>query len=103
MTNILITGAGGSAAYNFNDALKLAGGHRVIGADMKPYHLELIDVEKRYLVPGVNDPAYAEAINRIIEKEQIEFLHPQPDVEVAWLARNRDKLHAKTFLPDAEA
>lgn len=103
MTKILITGAGGSAAYNFNDSLKLAGGHQVVGADMKPYHLELIDVEKRYIVPGVNDPEYANAMNRLIEKEQIEFLHPQPDPEVAWLAKNRDKLNVKTFLPDAEA
>jgi len=102
MTKILITGAGGSAAYNFNDALKLAGGHHVIGADMKPYHLELIDVEKRYIVPGVSDPTYVDAMNRVIEKEQIEFLHPQPDPEVAWLARNRDKLKVKTFLPAAE-
>jgi len=105
MTRILLTGAGGSAAYNFYDALRLAStDDYVVGTDMKPYHLELIDVQKRYLVPGVNEPdKYVDAMNRIIAKEKLEFLHPQPDVEVAFLARNRDKLHAKTFLPDADA
>ncbi|HSX16787.1 MAG TPA: hypothetical protein VLH86_01660 [Patescibacteria group bacterium] len=104
MTRIMITGAGGSAAYNFRDALRLdSNDHYVVGVDMKPYHLELIDVNKRYIVPGVNDDVYVETMNRLIEKEKIELLHPQPDVEVAFLARNRDKINAKTFLPDAEA
>src|SRR2546430_1944168 len=70
---------------------------------MKPYHLELINTDARYLVPGVNDPSYADTMNRIIDKEQIDFLHPQPDVEVAFLAHNRDKLKTKTFLPEAKA
>lgn len=104
MARILLTGAGGSAAYNFYDSLKLADSdHYVVGADMKPYHLELIDVQKRYIVPGVADPSYVETMNRIIAKEKLEFFHPQPDVEVAFLARNREKIQAKTFLPDAAA
>jgi carbamoyl-phosphate synthase large subunit len=104
MSRILLTGAGGSAAANFYDSLKLTGDdHYVVGANMSRYHLELIDVDKRYLVPGVSDKAYVDTINRIIDKEKIEFLHSQPDVEVAFLARNRDKFNAKTFLPDAEA
>jgi predicted ATP-grasp superfamily ATP-dependent carboligase len=103
MARILLSGAGGSAAYNFYDSLKFSGSdHYVVGADMKPYHLELIDVPKRYIVPGVKDPSYIDAMNRVIQKEKLEFLHPQPDVEVAFLARNRDKIEAKTFLPDVQ-
>jgi carbamoyl-phosphate synthase large subunit len=104
MTRILLTGAGGSAAYNFNDALSLAKrDYQVIGTDTRPYHLELIDVEKKYLVPPVSDAGYLDAMNRLIEKEKIDFVHPQPDVEVAFLASNTDKLNAKTFLPSADA
>lgn len=100
MTRILVTGAGGSAAYNFCDALRLSNKDLyVVGTDIKPYHLELLPADKKYLVPGVNDPEYLTAINKIIEKEQIEFLHPQPDVEVAFWAKNRDKVNAKIFLP----
>lgn len=104
MPKVLITGAGGSAAYNFRDALSQADrDYRFVGTDVKPYHLELIDLEGRYLVPPVSDPGYVDAMNKVIEAESIDFVHPQPDVEVAFLAVNRDKLTAPTFLPDAEA
>lgn len=98
---ILITGAGGSAAYNFYDALKLAYNNlHVVGTDVKKYHLELIDVDKRYLVPPVSDSNYTATLNEIITKEKIDFVHPQPDVEVAFLSKHADKLSAKIFLPD---
>lgn len=98
---VLITGAGGSAAYNFYDALKRAGMDDlyVVGVDAKPQHLELIDVDAKYLVPPVSDPAYVATINKIIEKEKIDLLHPQPDVEVHFLSKHADKINAKIFLP----
>jgi len=102
MARILITGAGGSAAYNFKDALDLTGEHYIVGADAKQYHLELIDVQKRYIVPRVDEEGYVEAINKIIDKEKIEFVHPQPDVEVAFLAQNKGKINAKIFLPSQD-
>lgn len=104
MSRILLTGAGGSASYNFRDALKHSK-HRytVIGCDMQPYHLEMMDVKAKYLVPGVSQRGYVAAINKIIEKEKIDFVHPQPDVEVAFLAKNAHKLNAKVFLPEAKA
>lgn len=100
MTRILLTGAGGSAAYNFKDALDIDGDNYIVGADARPYHLELINVDKRYIVPRVDEPDYVDAINRIIDKEKIEFVHPQPDVEVAFLSQYKDKINAKIFLPD---
>lgn len=104
MTNILLTGAGGSAAYNFKDAVDLAGkGYRFVATDVKPYHVELIDVAKRYLIPPVSDPGYLTAINKIIEQEGIDFVHPQPDIEVAFFAEHRDKLNAPVFLPEQSA
>lgn len=103
MASILITGAGGSAAYNFRDAIGLSErDYRVVGSDIRPYHLELMDLDARYLVPGVNDPGYLAAINKIVEAESIDFVHPQPDVEVAFLAQHADRLTAKTFLPDPD-
>ena len=101
MMRILITGAGGSAAYNFHDSLKIAKEkYYVVGTDIKTYHLELFDANARYLIPPVSDTEnYVEAINKIIEKEKIDFLHPQPDVEVAFWAKNTDKTSARTFLP----
>jgi len=104
MARVLITGAGGSAAFNFRDALRLDDvGHHVVGSDAKPYHLELIDLAARYIVPPVSDPGYPAAINTIVEKEAIEFIHPQPDVEVAWYAEHHDQIGAKVFLPSVDA
>jgi hypothetical protein len=103
MTRILITGAGGSAAYNFCDALKLAGDKSsVVGTDAKKYHLELLKADKKYVVPRVDAPGYLEKINQIITDEKIDFLHPQPDVEVAFWAKNKHRIAAKTFLPAQE-
>ncbi|MGH3622291.1 MAG: hypothetical protein ACRDQ5_10940, partial [Sciscionella sp.] len=104
MVNILITGAGGSAAYNFCDALaRSANEYRIVGTDIKPYHLELLDADVRYLVPPVRDPDYLDVLNDIIAKEEIDFVHPQPDVEVDFLAEHSPKLAARTFLPDPAA
>jgi carbamoyl-phosphate synthase large subunit len=104
VARILITGAAGSAAYNFRDALRLdTTAHYVVGSDAKPYHLELIDLDNKYLVPPVSDPRYVDAINAIVDKEDIDLVHPQPDVEVAWYAVHRDRVNAAMFLPSAEA
>lgn len=102
MTNIkiLVTGAGGSAASNFIDALrKSQHKYTFIGSDKSPYFLELPSLAARYLVPGVTEPGYIQALNKIIAKEKIDFVHPQSDVEVAFLAKNTDQLNAKMFLP----
>lgn len=103
MKRILVTGAGGSAAANFVASLRLADEEfYVVGADRQPYHLELADVQARYLVPAASDPAYLDALNRIVERERVEFVHPQPDVEVAALSEERDRLQARLLLPRRE-
>jgi glutathione synthase/RimK-type ligase-like ATP-grasp enzyme len=103
MRRILVTGAGGSAASNFVRSLRLADDDfHVVGVDSSPYHLELSPVEERYLVPRANAPDYLDALNQIVEREEIEFVHPQPDPEVLELARRRGELRAATFLPATE-
>ena len=100
---ILITGAGGSAAFNFCDALRVDGRrYYLVGSDVRPHHLELIDLDRKFVVPAVTDPRYSEAINTIIEKEQVEFVHPQPDVEVIWYARHRSCISARVLLPEVD-
>lgn len=102
MKRILVTGAGGSAAANFVASLRLAPEpFYVVGVDVSPYHLELADVEARYLVPRSDAPDYFDRLNDLVAREDIEFTHAQPDPEVALLARERDRLHTRTFLPDA--
>jgi carbamoyl-phosphate synthase large subunit len=98
---ILVTGAGGPAAFNFVKSLRVAPERfYIVGTDIKPYHLELNDLDKRYIIPPASSTDYLKYLNKIIEKEKIDFIHPQPDVEVAFLSENREKIKAKLFLPD---
>jgi len=100
MKRVLVTGAGGPAGVNFIRSLRSAKEKFFIaGSDMNKYRIELPDVDKRYLVPANSDPSYIRILNSIIEKNKIEFVHPQPDVEVRFLSDNREKINAKVFLP----
>jgi glutathione synthase/RimK-type ligase-like ATP-grasp enzyme len=97
---ILVTGGGGSAAANFVRSLRLADEpFYVVATDRSPYHLELSPADVRYVLPPASDPAYLEGLNAVIERERIELVHPQPDVEVFLLSLRRADLAAPVFLP----
>jgi biotin carboxylase len=103
MKRILVTGAGGAPAANFIHSLRLANEpFHLVGADMSRYHLELADVDARYLLPSVDDPGYSDAINRVIAAERIELVHAQPDAEVAFLGRHHADIGARVYLPASE-
>lgn len=104
MKRILVTGAGGSAASNFIDSLKISKEkYYIIGTDVNQYHLELSKVDKRYILPHVSNNIYLKKINELIKKEKIDFIHPQPDPEVLFLSRNRQKVDSLIYLPSKEA
>lgn len=102
---ILVCGAGGTAAVNFMRALRESNERiYIVGADCNSYHIYLArEADKRYVVPRYDQADYIEKLNEIIEKESIQFVHAQPDVEVGRISEDREKLKAKTFLPDKEA
>ncbi len=104
MKRILCTGAGGPAGINFTMSLRAAPETAVlVGTDSNEYFLNLAITDTRQLVPRAKDPAYIDALNDIIHKEHIEFLHAQPDIEVEAVSENREKLDAPTFLPSKDA
>src|SRR5919108_3004432 len=104
MRRILVTGAGGAAAANFVHSLRLAPEpFFVVGSDTSKYHLELAPVDARYLLPRAEDPGYLDELNALVEKEELEVVHPQPEQEVLVLARERRRVRAATLLPGAEA
>ncbi|HUS25908.1 MAG TPA: hypothetical protein VMY99_00995 [Nevskiaceae bacterium] len=103
MKRILITGAGGSPATNFVRSLRKAPEKfYLVGTDVDKYYLHRAETDVRYLVPNIKDPLYIKAINHIIEKENVEFVHAQNDAELGVLSENREKLKAKLFLPSKE-
>lgn len=104
--NVLVLGAGGPAGVNFIKSLLLTTKvDKIIGTETNKYHQYLVDrfVDKVYTVPKCTEDGYVDVINEIIEENDIDFVHAQPDVEVRNLAIRRDKIKAKTFLPSTEA
>lgn len=105
MKRILVTWAGWSAAYNFIESLRNnPEGEQfyIVWTDTKKFHIELSNIDAAYQVPLTSDPKYLEIINEIIHREQIEFVHSQPEQEVLFFSENKDKLNAKIFFPDIE-
>lgn len=103
MKRILVSGAGGSASYNFIKSIIDNSKKEkvyIVGMDTSPYHLELSPVDKRYLVPGYSDKSYIEKVNEIIKRERISFFHVQPDGELNFVSKNRNKFNVNLFLPN---
>ncbi len=97
---IIVTGAGGSAAHNFIESLRLAGEKfYIVGTDVNKYHMPLSGADLYYQIPQADSPQYIPTLNQLVTKENIAFIHPQPDVEVHCLAANRRKIKARLFLP----
>ncbi len=104
MKRVLCTGAGGPAGINFVMSLRLAPEKMfIVGTEANEYYLHLASTEKKYRVPRAIDPSYIDSLNEIIHKENIEFLHAQPDVEVEAVSENREKIRANVFLPSKAA
>lgn len=100
MRTILVTGAGGNASQNF---LKSLSGYRTIGVDINKYHLATANVDVRILGSGCASPEYVGELNAVIDREGVEVVHPQPDIEVETISLHRGEIHAKTFLPKHES
>ena len=97
MKKILVTGAGGPAGVNFLRSLETVNEKmELFGTDINIYHKEFAKpwTKEMFIVPRADSKDYVPKINEIIEKNKIEFIHPQPDVEVSAVSENRDKLNA---------
>ena len=103
MKRILVTGAGGSPSVNFIRSLRASDEeYYIVGTDADKYYLQRAEVDARYMAPLANDSKYIDFLNYVIEKEKIDFVHAQNDVEVGVLSENREKINAKTFFPKKE-
>jgi carbamoyl-phosphate synthase large subunit len=104
MKKMLITGIGGPAGINFAKSLRIVPETLfVVGVEANENSIFLAPTERTYLVPKATNSNYIKKLNEIIKKENIEFIHAQPDIEVAVISENREKLNASVFLPSKEA
>lgn len=104
MRTILVTGAGGSAGTNFIQSLRMADeDFYIVGTDSSKYYSKLSKADRTYVIPLCSEPGYLETLNKIIEKEKVEFLHIQPDPEVKFVSDHREEILTKVFLPSKSA
>jgi len=100
---LIVTGAGGPAAMNFIKSLRMANEEfYIVGTDIKRFYIELSPVDARYIIPKATEKAYIDKLNEVIHLENVDMVHPQPDIEVRVIAENRDKIDAITRLPKTE-
>jgi len=102
MHRILVTGAGGIGGVNFVRALRSMDKFYIVGTDHFPYHIKFNELDREYISPRHDSPKFIQLIKEIIEKEKIEFIHPQPEVEAEVIAKYKNQLRAKTYLPKHE-
>lgn len=104
MKNVLVTGAGGPAGVNFVMSLQIAPEKIfTVGAEANEHFVHLACTDKKYVVPKATDSDYINKLNEVIRKEKVEFVHAQPDIEVAVISENREKLDANVFFPSKKA
>ena len=101
---MLVTGSGGSAGNNVSWSLRVSSDGRALfltGTDSDRTSLELNrSLDNAYKIPTASDPRYLIILNKIIRRQKVEGVFPQPDPELGTISQAQGKLLAKTFLPD---
>jgi carbamoyl-phosphate synthase large subunit len=105
---ILLTTVGGGNGINVCRSLRrglMSFSRRVfiVGTNINKYELAKSNADKNYIVPRFNDPAYCDAIAKIIEKEKIDFVIPNHEFEISAIRKyNDERILDKCFLPSRE-
>lgn len=106
MAKILIGGSGGAPSNNFIRSLRESSRNDyLIGMSCIPSDLFLADTQEKYLVPYAVAPEYPQAILKLLQKTQPDFLHLQNDFEILAISRLRDQVRSlgvKLFLPASD-
>ncbi|MBX2867599.1 MAG: ATP-grasp domain-containing protein [Acidiferrobacterales bacterium] len=91
--NILLTGAGGSAAIAFLNATSQMNDINIFMADMDKHStgLYLVPAERRAIVPAGNSKEFPEYVLSLCIENEIDVLIPTVDCELAPLASQRGK------------
>jgi carbamoyl-phosphate synthase large subunit len=97
----MVTAVGGaSVGEQVLKALRLAGGYRVIGADMGAHHVNFDRVDEAYVLPPATDPNYVEAVLTVAQARGADVLFPGSEAELRVLSRHRDEVaDAGVLLP----
>jgi carbamoyl-phosphate synthase large subunit len=72
----------------------------IVGVDANKHHLQRACADERILVPLAGEPDYLSVLNLIIAEKNIQLVYSQNDQEIGFISENRERIKAKTYLPD---
>jgi biotin carboxylase len=101
-TRVLVTGAGGGGAGNLIRDLRTAEPSLVIvGVHDDRFTLAKSPADRNWLVHPPAHADYLASLRRVIERERVDLAMPTSDPAVLAMARGRERLPCRLFLPDA--
>jgi len=96
MKRILATACGGPSTLSFTRSLRDADSDRrkyyIVGTDCDKFNIHRGEVDRRYLCPKADDKNYISFIKEIIQREKIDFLHSQPEIEAFTIGSHRHEI-----------
>lgn len=98
MITLLTTGAGGGIGQGVIKAARLINDLdiRILAADMSPRSAGLYMADEGFLVPAFSHPDYYARLCDILREQKVDYYIPGTDLELAWCAEMREKIHADT-------
>lgn len=98
---VLITAIGGGGVGEQTlKALLLAGGYRIVGADVRSRCAQFRLTDEAVLLPPANSPDYIDAVLHVAQKTDVQAVFPGSEPELRVMSDNRDRIEAAGyFLP----
>jgi carbamoyl-phosphate synthase large subunit len=99
--SVLITAVGGGGVGEQTlKALRLAGGYRIVGTDVRSRCAQFDLVDEAVLLPPATSPDYMDALLHVAGRTGVQAVFPGSEPELQVLSNNRDRVHAAgLFLP----
>jgi carbamoyl-phosphate synthase large subunit len=98
---VLITAVGGGGVgEQILKALRLAGGYRIVGADVRPQTAQFALVDQAVLLPPAGSADYLDALLRVSERLGVNAIFPGSEPELRAMSDSRSRIEgAGVFLP----
>jgi carbamoyl-phosphate synthase large subunit len=101
---VLVSASGAPGTAALVRALRQNGERelRVVGTDMSERAVGRHLCDAFHLVPAGSDPAFADAMLEVVEREQVDAVLPQSSFDLEGLARSRDRFPAAVLVSPPE-
>jgi carbamoyl-phosphate synthase large subunit len=97
---VLVTRAGTGSSNNLIRSLRTAATDlTVIGCHSDRFHLRRSEADRNYLIPTLDHPDVANALQFVAAKEQVDLVIPTTDDDVRTVSDLRASLPCRVFLP----